>query len=86
MDKAIAVIGKAQVPDGYVYTKAIIQQKKSGKPERRQLNESALPGSVGQSACFYPRTFDSVLRLGESGTLRNGSLDSVHSVVCSLRG
>lgn len=31
MDKAIAVIGKAQTPDGYVYTKAIIQQKKNGE-------------------------------------------------------
>lgn len=31
MDKAIAVIGKAQAPDGYVYTKAIIQQKKTGE-------------------------------------------------------
>ena len=31
MDKAVAVIGRAQAPNGYVYTKAIIQQKKSGK-------------------------------------------------------
>ncbi|OIN58704.1 aceric acid hydrolase [Arsenicibacter rosenii] len=30
MDRAIAVIGKAQAPDGYIYTKAIIQQKKTG--------------------------------------------------------
>lgn len=30
MDKAIAVIARAQAPDGYVYTKAIIQQKKTG--------------------------------------------------------
>lgn len=30
MDKAIAVIGKAQTTDGYIYTKAIIQQKKTG--------------------------------------------------------
>ena len=31
MDHAIAVIGKAQTADGYIYTKAIIQQKKSGE-------------------------------------------------------
>ena len=31
MDKAISVIGKAQAPDGYVYTKAIIQRKKTGE-------------------------------------------------------
>lgn len=30
MDKAIAVIAKAQTADGYIYTKAIIQQKKTG--------------------------------------------------------
>jgi DUF1680 family protein len=31
MDEAIDVIGKAQKPDGYIYTKSIIEQKKSGK-------------------------------------------------------
>jgi DUF1680 family protein len=31
MDEAIAVIGKAQKEDGYIYTKSIIEQKKSGK-------------------------------------------------------
>jgi DUF1680 family protein len=31
MDGAIAVIDKAQTPDGYIYTKAIIQQKKNGE-------------------------------------------------------
>jgi DUF1680 family protein len=33
MDEAIAVIAKAQRPDGYVYTKSIIEQKKNGKSE-----------------------------------------------------
>ncbi|MEO6733756.1 MAG: glycoside hydrolase family 127 protein [Ferruginibacter sp.] len=33
MDDAIAVIGKAQKPDGYIYTKSIIEQKKTGKKE-----------------------------------------------------
>jgi DUF1680 family protein len=31
MDEAIFVIGKAQKPDGYIYTKSIIEQKKSGQ-------------------------------------------------------
>ena len=31
MDEAIAVIGKAQKDDGYIYTKSIIEQKKSGQ-------------------------------------------------------
>lgn len=31
MDEAIEVIGKAQKEDGYIYTKNIIEQKKSGK-------------------------------------------------------
>ncbi|HTH30274.1 MAG TPA: beta-L-arabinofuranosidase domain-containing protein, partial [Lacibacter sp.] len=31
MDEAIAVIGKAQKDDGYIYTKNIIEQKKTGK-------------------------------------------------------
>jgi uncharacterized protein len=31
MDEAIAVIGKAQKPDGYIYTKSIIEQRKSGE-------------------------------------------------------
>ena len=33
MDEAIAVIAKAQKEDGYIYTKSIIEQKKSGKKE-----------------------------------------------------
>jgi len=33
MDEAIAVIAKAQRADGYVYTKSIIEQKKTGKGE-----------------------------------------------------
>ncbi len=33
MDDAIAVIAKAQKEDGYIYTKSIIEQKKTGKKE-----------------------------------------------------
>ena len=31
MDEAISVIGKAQKPDGYIYTKNIIEQRKTGQ-------------------------------------------------------
>lgn len=31
MNEAIGVIGKAQKPDGYIYTKSIIEQKKTGQ-------------------------------------------------------
>ena len=31
MDDAIAVIAKAQRPDGYIYTKSIIEQQKTGR-------------------------------------------------------
>jgi DUF1680 family protein len=33
MDNAIAVIGKAQKEDGYIYTKSIIEQKATNKPK-----------------------------------------------------
>ena len=33
MDEAIAVIAKAQKEDGYIYTKSIIEQKKSGQEQ-----------------------------------------------------
>ncbi len=33
MDEAVAVIAKAQKEDGYIYTKSIIEQKKTGKKE-----------------------------------------------------
>lgn len=33
LDKAIAVIAQAQMPDGYIYTKSIIEQKNTGKPK-----------------------------------------------------
>lgn len=41
MDEAIAVIGKAQKADGYIYTKNIIEEKKSGE-------EKMLAGQIGR--------------------------------------
>ena len=36
LDEAIAVIGKAQKEDGYIYTKAIIEQKTT-RPKKKCL-------------------------------------------------
>ncbi|PMD93784.1 ATP-binding protein [Siphonobacter sp. BAB-5405] len=58
MDEAIAVIGKAQTPDGYIYTKAIIEQKKTGK---KQMFDDKLSfeaynfGHLMTAACIHYR-------------------------------
>jgi uncharacterized protein len=59
MDHAIAVIGKAQTADGYIYTKAIIQQKKSGKKEMfddKLSFEAYNFGHLMTAACVHYRT------------------------------
>ena len=38
MDEAIAVIGKAQKEDGYIYTKSIIEQRKQDKQKCLMIN------------------------------------------------
>jgi DUF1680 family protein len=56
MDEAIAVIGKAQKPDGYIYTKNIIEQKKSGKDKMfdDQLSFEAYNfGHLMTAACVH---------------------------------
>ena len=58
MDKAIAVIGKAQTADGYIYTKAIIQQKKTG--EKKMFDdklsfEAYNFGHLMTAACVHQR-------------------------------
>lgn len=58
MDEAIAVIGKAQKPDGYIYTKNIIEQKKSGKEKMfdDQLSFEAYNfGHLMTAACVHYR-------------------------------
>jgi DUF1680 family protein len=59
MDEAIDVIGKAQKADGYIYTKNIIEQKKSGKEKMfdDQLSFEAYNfGHLMTAACVHFRT------------------------------
>jgi len=58
MDEAIAVIGKAQKTDGYIYTKNIIEQNKSGKEKMfdDQLSFEAYNfGHLMTAACVHYR-------------------------------
>lgn len=58
MDEAIAVIGKAQKADGYIYTKNIIEQKKTGKEKMfdDQLSFEAYNfGHLMTAACVHKR-------------------------------
>lgn len=58
MDEAIAVIGKAQKDDGYIYTKNIIEQKKTGKDKMfdDQLSFEAYNfGHLMTAACVHYR-------------------------------
>ena len=58
MDDAIAVIAKAQKEDGYIYTKSIIEQKKSGKKEMfddKLTFEAYNFGHLMTAACVHYR-------------------------------
>jgi DUF1680 family protein len=58
LDEAIAVIAKAQKQDGYIYTKSIIEQKKSGKAKMfdDQLSFEAYNfGHLMTAACLHYR-------------------------------
>lgn len=58
LDEAIAVIAKAQKQDGYIYTKSIIEQKKSGKAKMfdDQLSFEAYNfGHLMTAACLHFR-------------------------------
>ena len=58
MDEAITVIGKAQKSDGYIYTKNIIEQKRSGKEKMfdDQLSFEAYNfGHLMTAACVHYR-------------------------------
>lgn len=59
MDEAIAVIGKAQRTDGYIYTKNIIDQRKTGKLKNfdDQLSFEAYNlGHLMTAACVHKRS------------------------------
>src|SRR5688572_1289092 len=58
MDKAIAVIAKAQREDGYIYTKALIEQRKTGVKkqfEDRLSFEAYNIGHLMTAACVHHR-------------------------------
>jgi uncharacterized protein len=58
MDKAIAVIGKSQREDGYIYTKSVIDQKKTGEKkefESRLSFEAYNIGHLMTAACVHYR-------------------------------
>lgn len=58
MDKAIVVIGKSQREDGYIYTKAMIEQRKSGSKDQFQDRLSFEAYNIGHlmtAACVHYR-------------------------------
>lgn len=58
MDHAIAVIAKAQKPDGYIYTKSIIEQQKTGKTnmfDDKLSFEAYNFGHLMTAACVHHR-------------------------------
>jgi DUF1680 family protein len=58
MDKAIAVIAKSQREDGYIYTKAMIEQRKTGSKDQFQDRlsfESYNIGHLMTAACVHYR-------------------------------
>lgn len=58
MDKAIVVIGKSQREDGYIYTKAMIEQRKTGSKNQFQDRlsfESYNIGHLMTAACIHYR-------------------------------
>ncbi|SDC03391.1 aceric acid hydrolase [Pedobacter soli] len=58
MDKAIAVIGKSQREDGYIYTKAMIEQRKTGANNQFQDRlsfESYNIGHLMTAGCIHYR-------------------------------
>ena len=60
LDEAIAVIAKAQKQDGYIYTKSIIEQKKSGKAKMfdDQLSFEAYNfGHLMTAACLHLQSY-----------------------------
>ncbi len=67
MDEAIAVIAKAQRADGYVYTKSIIEQQKTGKGEMfddKLSFEAYNFGHLMTAACVHYRATGKTSLLG----------------------
>ncbi|MEZ0542165.1 aceric acid hydrolase [Fibrella arboris] len=98
LDKAIAVIAKAQAPDGYVYTRAIIQQKKTGEAKmvdgaafRDKLSFEAYNfGHLMTAACVHYRATGktSLLNVAKKATdfligfYNNASPEQARNAIC----
>ncbi|RXK86708.1 aceric acid hydrolase [Filimonas effusa] len=93
MDEAIAVIAKAQRPDGYVYTKSIIEQQQTGK---RNMFDDKLSfeaynfGHLMTAACIHYRATGktSLLRVAEKaadfliGFYNNATPEQARNAIC----
>ncbi|WP_332368107.1 glycoside hydrolase family 127 protein [Spirosoma telluris] len=93
MDKAISVIAKAQASDGYVYTKAIIQQKKTGETKMfddKLSFEAYNFGHLMTAACVHYRATGktSLLTIAKKATdfligfYNNASPEQARNAIC----
>jgi DUF1680 family protein len=93
MDEAIAVIAKAQKDDGYIYTKSIIEQKKSGKTEMfddKLSFEAYNFGHLMTAACVHYRATGkaSLLDIAKKATdflfhfYNNASPEQARNAIC----
>jgi len=93
MDNAIAVIGKAQLPDGYIYTKSIIERKKSGETKMfddKLSFEAYNFGHLMTAACVHYRATGktSLLDIAKKATdfligfYNNASPEQARNAIC----
>lgn len=93
MDEAIAVIAKAQKDDGYIYTKSIIEQKKTGKTEMfddKLSFEAYNFGHLMTAACVHYRATGktSMLDIAKKATdflihfYNNASPEQARNAIC----
>jgi len=93
MDSAIYVIGKAQKPDGYIYTKSIIEQKKNGKGEMfddKLSFEAYNFGHLMTAACVHYRATGktTLLNIAKKATdflihfYNNASAEQARNAIC----
>lgn len=93
MDSAIYVIGKAQKPDGYIYTKSIIEQKKNGKGEMfddKLSFEAYNFGHLMTAACVHYRATGktTLLNIAKKATdflihfYDNASAEQARNAIC----
>jgi len=93
MDTAIAVIGQAQKPDGYIYTKSIIEQQKSGHTKMfddKLSFEAYNFGHLMTAACVHYRATGktTLLNIAKKATdflidfYNNATPDQARNAIC----